>query len=187
MKEQKRLKPWIIWVVALIGFLVSVAAFIWRIKNGLPVFVFVLVGLYYGFALYYGLKGFQTPHGNIVQILMLILAVYVAASTVTADRYWGFLSWIILLANNLAAVFMAFMAGRLNKIEENKHTAVLVSLLLFIRCFWFLENPNMSGADVVWYVLDRCMALLMWIALVLIYFFRYQEHKNAGISAGRNK
>ena len=49
-------------------------------------------------------------------------------SPLTADSRWGFLSWITLLASNLAAIFMAFMAGRLNKREENKFNAALVSV-----------------------------------------------------------
>ena len=38
----------------------------------------------------------------------------------------------------------------------------------------------MTGADIGLYVLDHSLALLMWIALALIYFFRYEEHRKAG-------
>ena len=183
MKEQEKLKLWVIWLVALIGFIVGVIAFVWRIKNGQSPLIFVLVALFYGFALYYGLKGYQTPHVNMVQVLMLTLAVYVALSVIVPDKRWGGLPWIILLANNLAAVFMGFMAGRLNKVEENKFTALLISVLLFVRCLWFLENFNMTGTDITLFVLDRSLALFMWIVLVLIYFFRYEKHKETGLSA----
>ena len=167
-------------IIALIGLAAAVVALIWRIRSRQNVLLFVCVGLFYAAMLYYGLKGYRTPHGNMVQIMMLILAVYVAASTVTADNRWGFFSWIPLLASNLAAVFMGFMAGRLNKIEENKTTAKLVSVLLCVRCVWFLEDLNMGGTDVALFVLDRLLALLMWTALVLLYFFRFEEHKKAG-------
>jgi hypothetical protein len=181
MKLQKTPGTRIVSIVVLLGLAAAAAALIWRIKNQQSPVLFVCVGLFYVFLLYYCLKGYQKPHGNMIQILMLILAVYVASTTVVADNRWGgFTSWITLLASNLAAVFMGYMAGRLNKLEENRYTAALVSILLFVRCLWFLENMNMSGAGIVLFILDRCLALLMWIALVLIYSFRYKAHREAG-------
>lgn len=180
MKQQKERSTRVVSIIALIGLAVAAIALIWRIRSHQNALLFACVGLFYVFLLYYGFKGYQKPHGNMIQILMLILAVYVASTTVVTDNRWAFTSWVTLLASNLAAVFMGFMAGRLNKIEENRYTAVLVSILLFIRCLWFLENLNMAGAGIVLFVLDRCLALLMWIALALIYFFRYEEHRKAG-------
>ena len=180
MNTQKKHTTWIIGIVALMGLAAAVIALIGRIRGQQNALVFACVGLYYGFMLYYGLKGYQKPHGNMVQIMMLILAAYVAASPLAADNRWGFLSWITLLASNLAAVFMGFMAGRLNKVQENRYTAILVSILLCIRCLWFLEDLSMTGADITLFILDRSLALLMWIALVLIYFFRFAAHKKVG-------
>ena len=180
MKQQKERGSLGVTIVVLVGLVVAAVSLIWRIRSQQSALLFACVGLFYGFLLYYCLKGYQKPHGNMIQILMLILAVYVASTTVVTDNRWGFTSWVTLLASNLAAVFMGFMAGRLNKIEESRYTAVLVSILLFIRCLWFLENMNMAGGSVVLFILDRCLALLMWVALVLIYFFRYEEHKKAG-------
>ena len=180
MKQQKKRGSWVVSIVVLAGLAVAAAALVWRIKSQQSAVHFACVGLFYGFLLYYCMKGYQKPHGNMIQIMMLILAVYVASTTVVTDNRWGLLSWITLLASNLAAVFMGFMAGRLNKIEENRYTAALVSILLIIRCLWFLENLNMTGTDILLFVVDRGLALLMWIALVLIYFFRYEEHRKAG-------
>ena len=180
MKEQKERSSLGVTIVVLVGLIVAAVSLIWRIRSQQSALLFACVGLFYVFLLYYCLKGYQKPHGNMIQILMLILAVYVASTTVVTGNRWAFTSWVTLLASNLAAVFMGFMAGRLNKIEESRYTAALVSILLFVRCLWFLENLNMTGAPVVLFVLDRCLALLMWIALVLIYFFRYEEHKKAG-------
>ena len=181
MKQQKERGSLGVTIVVLAGLVIAAVSLIWRIKNQQSPVLFASVGVFYIFLLYYCFKGYQKPHGNMIQILMLILAVYVASTTVVADNRWGsFTSWITLLASNLAAVFMGFMAGRLNKLEENKYTATLVSVLLFVRCLWFLENMNMSGASVLLFILDRCLALLMWIGLVLIYSFRYKAHREAG-------
>jgi hypothetical protein len=183
MKQAKEPGIRVVSIVVLIGLAVAVAALIWRIASKQNILLFACVAVFYGFLLYYCLKGYRKPHGNMIQILMLILAVYVASTTVAADSRWGVYSRITLLASNLAAVFMGYMAGRLNKIEENKYTAALVTILLCIRCVWFLENLDMAGGQIVLFVLDRCLALLMWAALVIIYFFRFKEHKKAGEEA----
>ena len=174
-------------VSVLASVLVSVLALIWNLKAHHSVLIFLWVGAFYVLALYYMLKGYQRPHGNMVQALMLIFAFFIASTIIAPEQRWGVLPWIVLFSNNLAAVFSGFMAGRLNKVEENKITAAIVGLLLFIRCLWFLENPVMPGAEILPFLLSRAQALLMWLMLVLIYFSRYQEHKEAGLAAERKE
>ena len=181
MKLFKDRKTRAVGIVVLVGLAVAVTALIWRIASKQNALQLACVGLFYGFLLYYCFIGYQKPHGNMIQILMLILAVYVASTTVVTNGRWGSLSWITLLASNIAAVIMGFMAGRLNRIEESRYTAILVSILLLVRCMWFLENLNMSGGGILLFVLDRCLALLMWAAIVLIYVFRYNEHRKVGV------
>ena len=170
-------------VSVLASVLVSVLALVWKIKAHQSVLSFLWVGVFYALALYYMFKGYQRPHGNLVQALMLIFAFFVASTIIAPDQRWGVLPWIVLFSNNLAAVFSGFMAGRLHKAEENKITAAIVGLLLLVRCLWFLENPTMPGAEVMPFLLGRAQALLMWLMLVLIYFSRYQEHREAGRNA----
>ena len=180
MKLFKDRSTRVISIIVLVGLAVAVTALIWRLTSKQSALQLICVGAFYGSLLYYCFIGYQRPHGNMIQIMTMILAVYVASTTVVTNGRWGSLSWITLLASNLAAVIMGFMAGRLNMKEENRYTAALVSILLLIRCMWFLENLNMSGGGILLFVLDRCLALLMWAALVLIYFFRYEEHRKAG-------
>ena len=179
MDKRNTRAVWIIIVIALIGLAAAVSALLWQIgeQNVLP---FVCVGLFYVLLLFYGVKGYQKPHGNMIQLLMLILAVYVAVSSVASEGRWISLSWITRLAGNLAAVFMGFMAGRLNKVEENRYTTVLISVLLCVRCLWLLEDLSLTGAELALFILDRSLALLMWITLALVYFFRFKAHKSAG-------
>jgi len=180
MNEQQNRKAnaVIIACVAIIGFAVSVVSFVWRINSQIPTLLFGWVCVYYGFVLYYGIKGYKKPHGNMVRYLMLILAVYIGASVITTI-YTLHASWPIVLASIFAAMFMAYMAGRLNKVKKNKPVALFVTVMLLFR---FLEQPTMSGADTALFVLDRCSPLFMWLTIVLIYFYRFREHKEGGLA-----
>ena len=91
-------------------------------------------------------------------------------------------AWPILLSNDLAVLAMGFLAGRLHRVERNKYVTVFVSIMLLIRCFWFLEHPGLSGADAALFVLDRCQPIFMWLTMLLLYFYRYKEHKEAGLA-----
>lgn len=170
----------IIGIFALIGLAVSIVCFIWRLDNAVPIRSFILVAVYYGFVFYYGILGYKKLHGNMIRYLLLILAVYVALSIVVLVYRWE-ITWIILAASNLAAVFIAYMAGRLNKVKKNIVVTVIVSLLLLVKSFWPLSVPGLTSDAL--FILDRTMPLFMWITVVLIYFFRYKEHKRAGIEA----
>ena len=74
MKQQKERSTRVVSIIALIGLAVAAIALIWRIRSHQNALLFACVGLFYGFLLYYGFKGYQKPHGNMIQILMLILA-----------------------------------------------------------------------------------------------------------------
>ena len=99
-------------VSVLASVLVSVLALVWKIKAHQSVLSFLWVAVFYALALYYMFRGYQRPHGNLVQALMLIFAFFVASTIIAPDQRWGVLPWIVLFSNNLAAVFSGFMAGR---------------------------------------------------------------------------
>jgi len=183
MDEQKsgKLNAVIIALVAVIGFIVALISFIWRLNSHIPAVLFAWVCVYYGFVLYYGVRGYKKPHGNMVRYLMLILAVYIAAATIT-PIYSFSASWPIVLSSMYAVLFMAYMAGRLNKVKKNRYVAILVTVLLLVRCFWPMELPDAYGMVNLSYVLDRLSPLFMWLTTVLIYFFRYHEHREAGLA-----
>ena len=167
--------------ISLIGYIVSIISFIWRINSRIPALIFIWITVYYCFVLFYGTKGYQKPHGNMVRFLMLVFAVYIAASLITEVNGWA-APWPITLSGSLAAMMVAYMAGRLNKFQKNKYVAGLSLLLLLVRCCWLLERPDLSGWDTVLFILDRCQALFMWLTIVLIYFSRYHDHREAGIT-----
>ena len=178
--EPKRMLA-IICTVTLLGFLASIVVLVWRGMNHMADWLFLLVCIFYGFVLYYGVKGYRKPHGDMLRWLILILAVFVAASVLMQVERFG-AAWPILLSNELAVLAMGFLAGRLHRVERNKYVTVFVSIMLLIRCFWFLEHPGLSGADAALFVLDRCQPIFMWLTMLLLYFYRYKEHKEAGLA-----
>ena len=177
--KKNNLQRLIITVVALIGAAVSVVCFIWRLNNLVSIRSFFLIAIYYGFVLYYGIYGYKKPHGNMVRYLLLILAVYIAYSITIMVGRWD-ISWIVFTASNLAAVFIGYIAGRLNKYKKNAVWAVIITALLLVKSFWPIETTGLNFY--VFFVLDRTLPLFMWATVMFIYFFRYSEHKSAGVS-----
>lgn len=177
--KKNNLERLIITVVALIGAAISVVCFIWRLNNLVSIRSFSLIAIYYGFVFYYGIYGYKKPHGNMVRYLLLILAVYIAYSITIMVGRWD-ISWIIFTASNLAAVFIAYVAGRLNKYKKNAVWAVIITALLLVKSFWPIETTGLNFYVI--FVLDRTLPLFMWATVMFIYFFRYKEHKLAGVS-----
>ncbi len=179
--DKSTLHRLIVALVALIGLAVSIVCFIWRLNNSAPLSSFVLVAVYYGFIFYYGIHGYKTPHGNMVRYILLTFALYIAFSIVILVERWDSYPWIIFAASNIAAVLIGYMAGRLNKFKKNIIVAVIISALLLVKSFWPLNGADLNSYSL--FVLDRTMPLFMWITVMLIYFFRFKDHKQAGIEA----
>ena len=179
-EKNNTLQRLIVALVALAGLAVSIASFIWRLNNYVSIKSFILVAIYYGFIFYYGIYGYKKPHGNMVRYLLLILAFYIAASVIVLVERWD-VHWIIFAASNFAAVLIGYMAGRLNKVKKNIVVAIIVSVLLLVKSFWPIQGVDLNVYSL--FVLDRTMPIFMWITVGLIYFFRYSEHKQAGIEA----
>lgn len=168
----------IVAIFALIGLAVSVVCFIWRIQNYVSIRPFILVGIYYAFVFYYGISGYKKPHGNMIRYLLLILAFYIASTIIVMVERWD-IPWVMFAASNFAAVLIAYMAGRLNKMKKNIVIAVIISVLLLVKSFWPVSGMSLNGYSL--FVLDTTMPIFMWITVALIYFFRYYEHREAGI------
>ncbi|MBQ9517329.1 MAG: hypothetical protein IJR60_04565 [Eubacterium sp.] len=182
MENRKtKLEGLLVALVAIAGLVVSIISFVQRITHSVPFTTFILVVLYYIFVFLYGVNGYKKPHGNMVRYLMLILAFYIASSVIVLFERWDNIPSIIFAASNFAAVLIAYMAGRLNKFKKNIVVAVIVTILLLIKSFWPMGDVHLNFYPL--FVLDRTMPLFMWATVMLIYFIRYKEHKEAGISA----
>jgi len=180
-KKDRKLDGLIILCVALLGFIVSVVSFFWRRSGQIQSFVFGEEGIFYLFVLYYGVWGYKKPHGNLLRYLMLLLAAVTAATILMQIDHWD-APWPVIFSSNLAAVLIGYMAGRLHKVKKNRCVAAAVTVLLLIRCFWPMGRVDYAGLVRFFYILDRSTALFTWLTVMLIYFFRYREHREAGVA-----
>ena len=181
MEKGKNIPQLIIVVLlSLAGIATCIISIFWRMDNYISVRSFIVVGVYYCLVFFYGIYGYRIPHGNLVRYLMLILAAYSVFNVTVSIYRWYKLPWIVLVAGNLAAVFIAYMAGRLHKVKKNIIVAVIVTALLLVNSFWPVKIP---GVDVnAFFFLDRSLPIFMWLTTMSIYFFRYKEHTEAGLS-----
>lgn len=171
-------------IVTLLGIAVSVVCLVWRLNESIPVTSFILVAVYYCFVFYYGVFGYKKPHGNMVRYLLLILALYIAASIIMMVERWD-ISWFIFAASNFAAVLIGYMAGRLKRMKSNVILAVIITLLLLVKSFAPVHVNGLNFYQL--FILDRTMPLFMWVTVMFIYFYRYEEHKHAGITADNDE
>ena len=70
-------------------------------------------------------------------------------------------------------ILISYMAGRLNRIKENRIIIVLVLILLIVRAIF--ENGGLRNLPV------GLNEIYMWLALSASYLFRYREHREAGL------
>lgn len=166
-------------VLLLAGITVSIISIFWRIDNYISVLSFIVVGIYYCLVFFYGVYGYKIPHGNLVRYLMLILASYNIFNVTVSIYRWYKLPWVVLVAGNLAAMLIGYMAGRLNKFKKNIIIAAIVTVLLLVESFWYVKIPDVEIS--LLFYLDRSLPIFMWLTIMSIYFFRYKEHKQAGI------
>ncbi len=177
--KDRKLNAVLIVLIAIAGFTVSLISLFWRQNSGMTVFVFIEESVYYLFVFYYAVWGYKIPHGNLLRYLMLLLAVVTAVSIHQMLLDYPELPWPVLLSSNVAAVLIGYMAGRLHKVKKNIIVVAIVTILLLIRCFWPIKQQY--SALSVFSVLDRSTTLFTWITIMAIYFFRYKEHKEAGL------
>ncbi|MBQ7687584.1 MAG: hypothetical protein IJT27_00055 [Clostridia bacterium] len=181
MKKSKSvLQRLIVILTSLAGIAVGVVSIFWRLDNFISIRSFIVVGAYYCLVFFYGIYGYRIPHGNLIRYLMLILAAYNVFNVTVSIYRWYKLPWIVLVTGNLAAVLIAYMAGRLNKFKKNILVAALVTALLLVNSFWPDKIPGVEAS--VLYYLDRTLPVFMWFTIMSIYFFRYQAHTEAGLA-----
>lgn len=166
-------------VISLAGIAVSILSIIWRLDNFISIYPFIVVGIYYCLVFFYGVYGYKIPHGNLIRYLMLVLAVYIISTMAVSIYRWYNLPWVVLVSGNLAAMLIAYMAGRLNKVKQNIIVANIVTAFLLVNSLWQFKIPGVEIS--VPFYLDRCIPVFMWLTIVFIYFFRYKEHIKAGL------
>ncbi len=130
------------------------------------------------FTALYGFFLYKKPHGNMLKYTMLLLAAFMVfnAALCLKNRYNSSLVHILRL---FIPCIICYVAGRLNRIEQNKYLltfATVATLVLdIIPVILCIGNFNASWLfRIFWDV-------IILITLMIAYFTRYKEHKEAGL------
>jgi len=127
----------------------------------------------YGFILY------KKPHGNILKYAMLLLALAQVLNYADCLKM-GYIEEYISIIGLISAGIVVYVSGRLNRIEQNKYLLMIALILeLFNAIFSIVKYANfISVAFVITYLFESIAILTLMIA----YFVRYKEHKEAGLT-----
>ena len=128
--------------------------------------------------IWYALIGYKQPHGNSLRFAYFIFSLAtglraIANSTVSEQYVKG----VLLL---VAALILAYISGRLNRIEKNKNLLILVGILFLadiIMCFIGAR----STTPTLFRVIDDLTPMAFLFAFGLTYIARYEQHKEAGL------
>ncbi len=137
----------------------------------LALLVLVFVALY-GFVLY------KKPHGNLLKLAMLLFAgIYITSAIIVASEGNGIVALNVI--GTLAASAVVYGAGRLDRIEQNKYIFIIADVIFFaLELFSAITWPNRNFVET--FVLFN--HFIIFNTLVIAYFIRYKEHKEAGVS-----
>jgi len=166
----------------LLGICVLLIAFVFAMEIYLAVscadlftvFIFAVFDCVSLFVLYYILAGYKKPHGNMLRYLMLAFAF---AIILDVSKSEGIPFYAPLRA---ATVFLiGYIAGRLNKINQNKVLMSIVFALIFAAgCIVAKTIPTRSVIINIAYFLDA----ILWLVICSAYLVRCWEHKEAGLT-----
>lgn len=129
------------------------------------------------FILLYVFFGYKKPHGNMMRLVFFAYAISLALQgTVEIAGGSYYVAGDLLI---FAALLIAYVAGRLNKIEKNIFILILVGLLLLAReTILFVTVPVLFGFLSIF---GRITRIIIFATLSFAYIARYEEHKAAGL------
>ena len=154
---------------------------------------FVLVNCYLFF-------GYKKPHGNLLRYAMLGFVVLLILGSLT-DYTRGMDNIANAIVNgtlvkrggaeytpatlnicraieatttSLAIMLISYLSGRLHKLEKNKVLFVAILVVMIARALSYVRSTPI--------LIDHLSETFMWLTLALSYFFRYDEHREAGLA-----
>jgi len=127
----------------------------------------------YGFVLY------KKPHGNMLKVAMLIFVLYNILSTFSWNQYDEFNTCAHIIRMTATAA-VAYGAGRLERIEQNRILFPIIAIVYSaLSIFW---SYDLIGILNNLYIIRLFTTPIIFITLMIAYFVRYKEHKEAGLT-----
>jgi len=163
-------------IVVCVGLACQIAALTRAPHIEMPIIEIVM----YALICFYAFAGYKKPHGNLLRYLMIVFIITMLANIYVDSKM---LNGVTIVINAAAIALVAYMAGRLNKIKQNRFIAVMVLLLLCHCSHAMIVAQEALGTNIDF--IDRIIfytPAFMWIALSSAYFTRFAQHKEAGLT-----
>ncbi|GEM_PF-2014516 len=120
---------------------------------------------------------YNKPHGNLLKISFLIFAISKLISDaciISADTQFSILGAFSIVS----AAIVCYCAGRLSRIEQNKYILIIIDVFYFalstIECINLTTHTLLN-------ILCMFNYPITLTVLMIAYFVRYKEHKEAGL------
>ena len=139
-------------------------------------FIFILITLV--LTALYGLLLYKKPHGNMLKYTMLIAAlmiIYNGVEAIKATQNYSFLYIIYIIAGTA----ICYSAGRLNRIEQNRILFPIIAVALLVTPVY--ATINFLGSSSFINIFSLYSLVVVWLTLMIAYFVRHKEHKEAGL------
>jgi len=127
----------------------------------------------YGFCLY------KKPHGNMLKYAMLIFLVTTIIQACNTIALKGTMNHTIVRV--IASVAVCYCAGRLNRIDQNKYIMPIIALLYFGESTYRIVGDIMDQSVNLASSIRHFSYTFNYITLMIAYFVRFEEHREAGI------
>ncbi len=131
--------------------------------------------------LYYVLFGYKRPHGNMLRYVMLLFALSLALELIILISAFTQFNLALSVAK---ALCIPYIAGRLNKIEQNKVLMPLVLILFLIDAMYYCVIIKSQSFIDCYRIFGQAIE---WFAISAAYFVRYKEHREAGLADAPKK
>ena len=133
--------------------------------------------------LLYAFFGYKKPHGDMLKILFFVFSVYLLAYA-CIDFMTKSSNYIGNSALALSALFVAYISGRLHKLNKNKILLLIVGVLLCVaEVTSFIDGPaHRFDFDSIQLMICQSTAIIAHVALGFAYTARYEQHKAAGLA-----
>jgi len=114
---------------------------------------------------------------------MLLSALFIAISSIMQVYYWEE-NFLEVFMPVFAACLIFYVAGRLNRIDQNKYLLPLIILILLVDfiCELFTISADSASVISISRYISAPRQIIIVLAFTIAYFVRYDEHKEAGIS-----
>ena len=144
----------------------------------------------YVFVFYYIIYGYKKPHGNLMKYIFLLYAFRIAINIV--DVFTTESSDIISnpLVTNIevgvirfvSAVLIVYVSTRLGNLKKNVPVMLVITFSLLLLSSIYYSNYSTIMINEFLTIIWDYGVFIQWMDIVFAYLFRFNKHKEAGLS-----